>query len=422
MSSYSLIPLPPAVTGEMLHASFWLGKISDPRHPLLPPQGIEEFNKSVHDSLGIPPVVDLPDTLSAAGVRAQIAQYQPPTKTRYGSDGAPLDATYFQTLIEKAAPPMSDPVSLRFGLVTQRTSVRSFPTDDVVTSEPLEFDLDRFQETAVDVGWPVAVAASTQDGQWFFCLTPLYWGWVHAEDIALGTRGQVRDFVSAEPFITTLVSRGMIALASGGGAIPQMGTRLPLHEDNSQAYRVKVPIRRQDGTLGMAAGFAPKRDEHFVRGCLPYTWETIFIQAFRLLGEPYAWGDSRMGMFGRDCSRLIRDIHAVTGIILPRNADQQEKVGTPVVTFEAEWPDAEREKRLVEQVQPGAMLAMRGHIMLYLGQVDGKPYVIHDTSSNGYSSIIVSDLSLGTNSPSGSLLHRLTSAVMIAPGSGKFWP
>ena len=52
------------------------------------------------------------------------------------------------------------------------------------------------------------------------------------------------------------------------------------------------------------------------------------------------------------------------------------------------------------------LLAMKGHIMLYLGTVDGKPYAIHDTT--GYKKmvdqkevtyaidrVIISDLSLG---------------------------
>ena len=70
------------------------------------------------------------------------------------------------------------------------------------------------------------------------------------------------------------------------------------------------------------------------------------------------------------------------------------------------------------------LLAMKGHIMLYLGTVNGKPYVIHDTT--GYKQkedqkevtyaidrVIISDLSLGQGSEKGSLLRRLTRTVTI---------
>ncbi|MBI5959764.1 MAG: SH3 domain-containing protein, partial [Chloroflexi bacterium] len=294
-----------------------------------------------------------------------------------------------------------------------RTDVRSFPTAEVITSEPFQFDFDRIQETTIDTGTPVAVTAVSSDGEWAFCLTPFYWGWVRAEHITFGTREQVAEYANAAPFVMTTASRGTVALVAGGTVCTQMGTRLPLREEKNHAYRVGVPTRKLDGSLRISDGFIAKRQEHFTPGVLPCTRQTIFTQAFSLLGEPYAWGDSRMGLFGRDCSRLIRDIHAVTGIILPRNADQQEKVCAPVVLFYANMSDDERKSLLADRVPPGAVLAMPGHIMLYLGHVNGEPYVIHDTSANGFSSVIVSDLSLGATSPAGSLLQRLTTAVMI---------
>jgi hypothetical protein len=397
----------------MLHPDFWLRRAPDPAAVLLAPDAAADFNACIYSTLGIPPVLDLPDSLSAAEVRAQIAIYAPPSKTRYGITGEPLDTAYFEALLENASPILPDVVPVRFGLATRRTDVRSFPTDEVITSEPFQFEFDRIQETAIDTGTPLAVTAISRDGTWAFCLTPLYWGWVHAEHIAFGTREQVADYANAAPFVMTVASRRSVVLVTGGSVSTQMGTRLPLREEKPTAYRVSVPTRKLDGSLRLSDGFIAKRLEQFTTGYLPCTRQTIFTQAFSLLGEPYAWGDSRMGLFGRDCSRLIRDIHAVTGVILPRNADQQEKVCAPVVTFSAGMTDQERKTLLAGQVTPGAVLALPGHIMLYLGHVDGEPYVLHDTSANGFSSVIVSDLLLGSGSPAGSLLQRLSAAVMI---------
>jgi cell wall-associated NlpC family hydrolase len=134
----------------------------------------------------------------------------------------------------------------------------------------------------------------------------------------------------------------------------------------------------------------------------------LLAQAFKLLLEPYAWGDSRLGIFGRDCSRLVRDVYATTGIIWPRNANQQEQVGNHRATFTPEMDDATRRRLIAEQVPPGALLIMPGHVMLYLGHIDGEPFAIHATSSGPYSHVIVSDLSLGQEV---SLLQRLTHAV-----------
>ena len=64
------------------------------------------------------------------------------------------------------------------------------------------------------------------------------------------------------------------------------------------------------------------------------------------------------------------------------------------------------------------LLRLKGHIMLYLGEYDGRPFVIHATSGyrrkTGRSEraaalgrVVVSDLSLGAGTSKGSLLERV---------------
>ncbi len=78
----------------------------------------------------------------------------------------------------------------------------------------------------------------------------------------------------------------------------------------------------------------------------------------------------------------------------------------------------------VSNWQPGNLLTMKGHILMYLGSVDGVPYAIHATS--GYREqaddkdhmrvlmkVVVSDLSLGEGSARGSLLKRLKKVVAV---------
>jgi len=57
---------------------------------------------------------------------------------------------------------------------------------------------------------------------------------------------------------------------------------------------------------------------------------------------------------------------------------------------------------------------MPGHVMLYLGALDGEPFVIHATQSSGYDGVVVSDLSLGAGTEAGQLLDRLASAVVVS--------
>jgi hypothetical protein len=395
----------------VLSADFWLQQQDNTDCPLLSSEAITAFNAHVYNVLNFPQVPALPDHLEAEEVRRQIAQYTLPTNTLYDGAGQALSVGYWDRLRANADPLMPDMVPVRFGLVTRRTEVRAFPTADIVTRLPYDFAFDRLLETTVDIGWPVAVVATSRDQGWFFCLTPLYWGWVRGETIAFAPRETVADFVNAEPFVVCLDSRGLVGLAAGGGVTPQMGSRLPLHTETENAYMVHVPVRTAQGQLEITDGYIPRDAGQFQAGYLPCTLNTLLTQAFKLLGEPYAWGGSRLGIFGRDCSQFVKDIYAVTGVIWPRNANQQEQVGYPQAIFTPDMDEYARKTCLVDQVSPGALLILPGHVMLYLGHVDGEPFVIHDTSSNGYHSIIVSDLSLGADSPKGSLRRRLTSAV-----------
>lgn len=404
--------LPPGVTMAMLDARFWLDRAAAPDQPFVAPESIDLFNARAHAALGIPPVLDLPETLDVALVQRALASYQPLPAPRYGGLGEPLDARFWDRLLAAARLPVDAPVEVRFGLATRRTDVRAFPTRSVVNMQPGEIALDRLQETTIDLGWPVAAVTASPDGAWQFCLTPHYWGWVSSADLAWADRELALGYALPAAWATVTASRAWIGVAEAGPALAQMGTRLPLLERTERGLRVLVPRRADDGTLAIVEGLVPAGEESAAEGDLPCTPATVIGQAFRALGEPYAWGGSRAGMFGRDCSRLVRDAYAVSGLRLPRNGSQQAAVCRPVVTFTDEMEANERRTLLAERVPPGALLVLRGHIMLYLGALDGNPFVIHSTLSSGFDGVIVSDLSLGEGSEAGSLLHRLTTAVV----------
>ena len=129
-----------------------------------------------------------------------------------------------------------------------------------------------------------------------------------------------------------------------------------------------------------------------------------------MLNQPYGWGD----MYGeQDCSRFLQMVFATVGVILPRDSKDQAQVSSSVVDFDGKSDDAAKIAAIARAPAANTFLAMKGHIMLYLGMVDGKPYVIHDTTVSAVNRVIISDLSLGQGTPKGSLLKRLTRTVTI---------
>lgn len=412
MSSFPHIDHLPNVIRNMFDRDYWLARVPDPHAILFDGDDIARFNARVYSTLGIPPVWEFPDQVSGTDVHEQIAAYHEVARpTRYDHAGQALTLVVIEQLIANASPQLPALIPVRFGLATRRTHVRSLPTMRMIAKKPFEHAFDRLQETTIDSGWPVAVLADSRDRQWHFCLTPHYWGWVARDHIALGSRRAVADYVQAEPFLVTVANRGLVALKEYG-ITPQMGTRLPLQQEHPDHYVVLVPTATPDGQLDVMPGYIAKTAGQFNVGYRPLTLSTLFNAAFSLLGEPYAWGGSRLGLFGRDCSRYVKDVYGVTGLILPRNGDEQCQVGTLRVSFSDSMSDAERKAAIMSQAKPGDLLITPGHVMLYLGRVENEPFVIHDTATHDLG-VTVSDLSLGAFSENGSLLRRLTHLVGV---------
>lgn len=386
-------------TGELLTADFWLKRLDDPDRVLLSDDGIEAFNQGVYGKIGITAVFDLEDEVSAEYVREAIRQYRIPETPRYDSTGRLLEKAFYEAMLINARSELPSRVEVRFGLATRRTSVRSFPSWDLGTKDPMDFGFDEFQETTIDVGWPVAVLATSRDGDWYFCLTPLYWGWVPMEDIGLGIRELVESYVTNDEFVMTVASRGLVGLATGNGITPQMGTRLPLVETGDRFCKVNVPIGQEE--LGFVEGLVRKperRGEQFWVGKLPCTARTLFEQAFSMLHEPYAWGGSRLGIFGRDCSRMVKDVYVTTGLVLPRNVGQQRVACEERVVFTPEMGGDERKGLIIECARPGDLLICAGHEALYLGHMDGEPYCI-ECVGGAYLRVVVADLNFAEGNP-----------------------
>lgn len=424
---YAAPTLLPGTERAMKTAGFWAARHPSPDRVILDRQGITELNRQIQDDLEL--TRDIPRLASPVPgeeVRSKIQELLDyhAGRCRYHENGSVVASRFYADTEEymnlKAVPSNID---LRYGLIVRYTDQRVFPTAAPLYAKKHDRDFDELQNSALDIGTPVAVAHATPDGKWYYVIDQLNAGWVPVDAVALCTLEEMHRFTEVEPFAVVTRAKGALFRDAGMRMYhdyARMGTRLPLSGKDSGIATVRLPLRGEDGTLSEETGYIREEDIH--EGYLPYTPRVILRQAFELLNAPYGWG----GMYGeQDCSRFVQEIFATVGIALPRNSSKQAKVGELI----GEYPDdaANEKKRgaLSEKAIGGCtLLYLPGHIMLFLGMVDGNPYAIHSTW--GYreptwwsdrvrviNRVAVTNLSLGAGSRKGSYLDRLRSARTI---------
>ena len=106
-------------------------------------------------------------------------------------------------------------VAPRYGLVVHYASQRFLPTKEGLYSQKDDFDFDQLQNSALDVGTPVAVVHTSADGLWYYVLTEISDGWVEAKNIALGDVHQVREFAEDKDFAVVIKPKADIFLNEG---------------------------------------------------------------------------------------------------------------------------------------------------------------------------------------------------------------
>jgi len=410
----------------MKTAGFWIGRHPSPDAVIMSPDEIEQFNAGLHDDKKLTKDIfkleqDVKTESLLGDLQKTISDF---TSKGYWTTAGVQDDQGFMDNAQRNMNLSGVEVGIapRYGLVVHFASQRFLPTTEGLYEQKDDYDFDQLQNSGLDVGTPVAVVHTSADGLWYYVMTDISDGWVEARNIALGDISQVRQFAQNNDFAVVIRPKADIFLNESMTDYyddVRMGMRLPLTGVDAGRVTVNVPVMEADGSLAIKEAYMNAEDVN--TGFLPFTARNIYKQALMMLNQPYGWGD----MYGeQDCSRFLQMVFATVGIMLPRDSKDQARVGMTAVDFDEKSDDATKIAAIAKSPPVNTLLAMRGHIMLYLGMFNGEPYAIHDTT--GYKEtvdgqeatyaidrVIVSDLSLGEGGPKGSLLRRLTRTVTI---------
>jgi len=412
------LALIPGTLASMNTPGFWIGQMPEPDRVIMDWPAISAFNAASFKTCGeLKTIADFSETLSGDKLKAELAKNLEWGRTSgyYQADGSrPTKADWNRLERNYGLDAIAPELKVRFALVSQFCDQRALPLNAGLYKNDLNVSFDRLQYSTMDVGTPLAILHQTRDGLWYYAAGPDVRGWVPADSVAICDGEILKAYVWAENLAVVTAAKADIFLDENltqyWGRV-QMGSRLYVLEDaDPLKLCVLIPVRQADGSCEIRAAYVQKTEARL--GYLPYTRRNVINQAFKLLNAPYGWG----GQFGeQDCSRFIQQIFATVGVVLPRNSGQQAQIGRLLYLNQTIGLASAKRAVLKDQAVPACtILRMNGHIMLYLGNYGGEPYIIHDLwgyySSKAVFSVVnrvaVTKLDLGRGE-SGSLLDKI---------------
>ncbi|PCI60236.1 MAG: glycoside hydrolase [Gammaproteobacteria bacterium] len=383
---------------QKLAANYWLKKLNDVDEILMTQNKINQLNQKlidknayVSDPLAINNMLSKQSLLELIDSISKV-----PSGARFYDDGRQLTTKNYQNYlnnVNKSA--LKDENKVEFALVVKRASLRTFPTMDKVYKKGGGRDLDRFQESDVFPGDAVAVIHRSRDGNWLLVKVYNYLAWLPKDAVAIGDKQEIKAYKSAADFLVVTGSKIFTNFVPKHPQISNlqidMGTRLPLAKANEYGnklygqnpyanYVVKLPVRDKSGKLNIVLAPIPRsQDVHL--GYLPFTKANIIKQGFKFLGERYGWGHD---FNGRDCTGFVGEVYKTFGFKMPRNSGDQGNSNYGIDHRFSKQVKTVEKMPIIKTMQTGDLIYIPGHVMMVLGNDNGKPYIIHDVHGLGY--------------------------------------
>ena len=358
-------------------AEFWIDRIEEPDKLIMGKKEIEKFNHiTSHKRHTLTLFKDVSPAYGRSWVKKSILKSYKSLKstTTHFNDGNRINGHFYDN-IKKALNLdgfLTKSVKTRYALTTIYTNQKIVPTELALLKKKNQIHFDRNQNSALDIATPIAILHTSEDGLWQYGIAPTSSGWVRTQDIAFGSKKEILDYLNSKNFVVTTSAKTALKIGGKYHDYMRMGVRLPaiLKLDNSTM--VMVPTANERGDLVFTNATVKTTDVH--KGYLKYTPENILTQAFKFLNMPYGWG----GMYGeQDCSKFLQEIYATVGVKLPRNSTSQSNVSDTKLELSGLSKASKHTFLRTTAKVGGTILHLKGHIVLYLGDYKGEPYIIH---------------------------------------------
>ena len=234
------------------------------------------------------------------------------------------------------------------------------------------YPFDNVQHSFMVSNTPIFVSHVSKDGAWSLVESHHGVGWIPTIDLAYVNEAFVNAWENKK-YAVVIKDETPIATEAGTFLFDApIGTLLPVIQETATQYLVMAAVSNESKLARIFRAKLPKSNS--TSKPIPLTLYNLGRLANEFIGKPYGWA----GMYGnRDCSSFTKDFFAPFGIFLPMNSANQAKFGRSQVDL-SEKSNALKLSAIRSRGVPFlTLLAMKGHIMLYIGSYKGEPLVMH---------------------------------------------
>jgi cell wall-associated NlpC family hydrolase len=287
--------------------------------------------------------------------------------TYWGEDQHRLSASWLNTLFSNMQL-ATFAKHVAKAITINTTNLRVLPSTAPAFSEQNGYPFDELQQSLVAANTPILILQTSRDKAWDLVLTHYTAGWLPAQDIAYVDNKFIKQWQTKEYVVSIRDGSPIITTDNQFAFLDRLGN---LHPVSKNKFLVAVADANRQAVIKTV--FLNKNS--VTSFPLSATQKNIAVLANQLLATPYNWG----GLYGeRDCSATMQDLFAVVGIWLPRNSHDQVKTGNTIAL--GGLSSEQKEKTIYNSGVPFfSLIGLPGHIMLYIGERNGKLYVLHDT-------------------------------------------
>ena len=230
----------PSVDKTLLKAAAWLDS-ENGNAIIIDQQEVNALNKRMQSD-NMPDLQNYPAHISGEKLKSYLQEYE------FDADlyvnGKLLTSTQLADLAAgRNLDGVEEETNVKYGVVVQRTNLRSLPTDLEAFLAPSDKAFDMWQETAVDPAEPVLVLHYNEKRNFVYVQMRNYRGWLPTKGVALTNRDTWLKYVCPDKFAIvtdklSLLKADKVQLAF------QMGSRIPTEGKN-----LLLPVCDANGNL-----------------------------------------------------------------------------------------------------------------------------------------------------------------------------